>query len=605
MATYVESGPRSRTFSLITLVVVAAILYLARDVLIPLVLAILLSFLLTPAVSLLERWRLGRVPATAVVVILGFSLIGAVGWFAASQAVSLAAKLPEYRENISAKIRALRAPSEGKLGQAAEAIRDLEEEAAPEEPPLAVKETAATPLAALMEWTAPFAKPLGMALAVIIFTILMLLNREDMRDRLIGLIGAGRINLTTQAFGEASERVSRYLFMQLVVNAGFGIPFGIALYFIGIPNAMLWGLLATLLRFIPYAGIWIAIAIPLTLAFAISDGWSLVAWTLGVFVALELVFVYGIEPYLYGRSTGLSPIAIIAAVIFWTWLWGPVGLLLATPLTVCVAVMGRYIPEFGFLNVLLGVEPVLPPEGRLYQRLIALDDEEALDVAEEHANEHGLLALHQDVVIPALGLAEQDRHRGVIDEARERFVFDTVRKIIDEVEDRKAIKEEAQRKADEGDAKSGVPAAPEPPPARAAAALCIVAAHDEADHLAGLAFARLLPRNEFDAQVIDFPVLAGEVAEKVAACGARIVCISALPPHATIQAGYLAKRLKQRLPEVKIAVALWTAGNTEKAQVRLRASGADEVATGVSAAVERLRQLAGPLAAASEKAAPM
>ena len=331
--------------------------------------------------SQLERWRLGRVPATAIVVLLGFSIIAAVGWFAASQAVSLAAKLPEYRENITAKIRALRAPSEGKLGQAAEAIRDLEEEAAPDQPPLAVRETAATPLAELMEWVTPFAKPLGIALAVIIFTILMLLNREDMRDRVIGLIGAGRINLTTQAFGEASERVSRYLFMQLVVNAGFGIPFGIALYFIGIPNAMLWGLLATLLRFIPYAGIWIAIAIPLTLAFAISDGWSLVAWMLGVFVVLELVFVYGIEPYLYGRSTGLSPIAIIAAVIFWTWLWGPVGLLLATPLTVCVAVMGRYIPEFGFLNVLLGVEPVLPPEGRLYQRLIALDDEEAIDVS--------------------------------------------------------------------------------------------------------------------------------------------------------------------------------------------------------------------------------
>ena len=179
-----------------------------------------------------------------------------------------------------------------------------------------------------------------------------------------------------------------------------------------------------------------------------------------MFLAFELIFVYGVEPWLYGRSTGLSPIAIIAAVIFWTWLWGPVGLLLATPLTVCVAVMGRYIPEFGFLNVLLGVEPVLPPEGRLYQRLIALDDEEAIDVAEEYANEHGLLALHDAVVIPALGLAEQDRHRGVIDEARERFVFDTVRKIIEDVEDRKAMKEEAQRKAEEGEAKSAVPVAP-------------------------------------------------------------------------------------------------------------------------------------------------
>src|SRR5687767_12999158 len=179
-----------------------------------------------------------------------------------------------------------------------------------------------------------------------------------MRERLIGLIGTRRLNITTQARGEASDRVSRYLCMQLVANASFGIPFGIALHFIGIPTALLWGLLATLLRFIPYAGVWVAVSMPLVLAFAISDGWGMVAWTLGVFLLLELVLVNGVEPWVYGRSAGLSAIAIITAAIFWTWLWGPVGLLLATPLTVCVAVMGRYIPELGYLNVLLGVEPV-------------------------------------------------------------------------------------------------------------------------------------------------------------------------------------------------------------------------------------------------------
>ncbi len=579
----------SKTSSLFGLLIAAAILYLAREVLIPLALALLLSFLLAPAVSLLERWRLGRVPATAIVVILCFSIVGAIGWLAASQAVSLAAKLPEYRQNIIAKIRALRAPSDGKLGQAAEALRELEDEAAPEQPPLAVKETAATPLAALMEWIAPFAKPVGTALAVLVFTVLMLLKREDMRDRLIGVIGAGRINLTTQAFGEASERVSSYLTMQLVVNAGFGILFGLALYAIGIPNAMLWGLLATLLRFIPYAGIWIAVATPMVLAFAISDGWSLVAWTVGAFVALELLFVYAAEPWLYGRSTGLSAIAIIAAVIFWTWLWGPVGLLLATPLTVCVAVMGRYIPEFGFLNVLLGVEPVLTPAARLYQRLIARDEEEAIDLSEDYANEHGLLALHEAVVIPALALTEHDRHRGVIDEARERFVFDTVRKIVEDVEDRKAMKEEAQRKAEEGEGKPAVPAVA--PSAQAAAAICIVGAHDEADHLAALAFARVLPPPDFAAKVIGYPVLAGEIVERVAQCGAKIVCISAVPPNAVIQAGYLIKRLKSRLPEVKILVIIWTSGDIARARARLGESGADRIAASFPDAFAHLREL--------------
>ena len=209
---------------------------------------------------------------------------------------------------------------------------------------------------------------------MIVFTILMLLHRENMREKLIGLIGPRRINITTQALDEASYRVSRYLFMQLVMNACFGIPFGIALYFIGIPNAMLWGLLATLLRFIPYAGVWIAVSMPVVLAFAISDGWAEVGWVLGVFLALELVLVNIVEPLVYGRSAGLSPIAIILAALFWTWLWGPVGLLLATPLTVCVAVMGRYIPELGYLNVILGVEPVLTPQARFYQRLVAMDE---------------------------------------------------------------------------------------------------------------------------------------------------------------------------------------------------------------------------------------
>jgi predicted PurR-regulated permease PerM len=275
----------------------------------------------------------------------------------------------------------VRAPQEGTIGKAAEAIRELENEASHEAAPLPVTETPPSAFAALAEWLGPFVKPVGTALAVVVFTILLLLNRENMRERLIGLIGPRRINVTTQALGEAAYRVSRYLYMQLVVNACFGVPFAIALYFIGIPNALLWGLLGTLLRFIPYAGVWAAAALPTVLAFAIFDGWTQVAWVLGVFIVLELILVNVVEPWLYGRSAGLSPIAIIAAALFWTWLWGPVGLLLATPLTVCVAVIGRYIPELGYLNVLLGVEPVLPPEARFYQRLIALDQEEASEYA--------------------------------------------------------------------------------------------------------------------------------------------------------------------------------------------------------------------------------
>jgi predicted PurR-regulated permease PerM len=470
-----------------------------------------------------------------------------VGWVAADQAVSVAAKLPEYRENIAVKIRELRRAPEGALSRAAEAIKALESEAAPAAAPLPVTETPPTPLAALGEWAEPVAKPVATALAVIVFTILMLLHRENMRDRLIGVIGAGRINLTTQAMGEAAARVSRFLSMQLVINACFGIPFGVALHFIGIPNALLWGLLATLLRFIPYAGVWIAVAMPALLAIAIDFDWSMFAWTIGVFALLELVLVNVAEPVLYGRSAGLSAMAVIAAALFWTWLWGPVGLLLAMPLTVCLTVVGRHVPELGYLNTLLGVEPVLSPQARFYQRLVALDQEEATELAEKFAEEKGAVALFDEVVIPALTLAERDRHHDELQPRRERFLLETVEEIIEDL-------------APEGVA--GNPAA------------CVLPAHDPADRLAGLALARTSGAR-----------LADEVPDDCA-----LVCISAVPPHAASHAGLLARRLRRQVPGARIVIALWaTEGNPERVTARLRQAGADEVVTRLPAAIAALR----------------
>jgi predicted PurR-regulated permease PerM len=568
-----------RTRSLVALVVAAAILYLARDVLIPLALAILFAFLLAPAVRQLERLKLGRVLSTLAVVILGFSLIGAIGWVAGSQAVSLVGNLPQYRANVAAKFRELRAPRDGKIAQAQKAIKDLEKQADPTpQKPMPVIETSKSAFAQLMDLAAPFAKPLGTALAVIVFTILLLLHRENMRERLISLVGPRRINVTTQALDEASYRVSRYLFMQLVMNACFGIPFGIALHFIGIPNALLWGLIATLLRFIPYAGVWIAVALPALLAFAISDGWSEVAWVLGVFFALELALVNFIEPLVYGRSAGLAPIAIILAALFWTWLWGPVGLLLATPLTVCVAVIGRYVPEMGYLNTLLGVEPVLEPEARFYQRLVAMDTEEAEDLAEQFANEHGLLELYDKMVIPALALAEHDRHAHTLEEQRERFIFDTTRRLVEYLEDRTQPREEGEAKP------KNVVHRPAPP-------VCILAAHDEADHVAGLVLARMLPAPEFRPQVLPYPLLAAEAMEAIGDVACKVVCISTVPPHAAAHAGHLCKRLKSRFPDLKILVALWSGDDPGKLEPRLRDAGADIVATRLPEAIDKLREL--------------
>ena len=555
----------SKTSSAVGLLVAAAILYLARDVLIPLALAILLSFLLAPLVRRLEHWKLGRLASTLIAVVIGFAFIGGIGLVAARQALSLAGKLPEYRENIREKIHALRAPNDGTLGKAAEAIKQLESDAAPgAATPLPVTETAPSAFAALAEMVGPFVKPIGTALAVVVFTILLLLNRENMRERLIGLIGPRQINVTTQAMGEASYRVSRYLYMQLVVNMMFGIPFGIALYFIGVPNAMLWGLLGTLLRFVPYAGVWIAAALPTLLGFAIFDGWSEVMWIVGVFVVLELILVNAVEPWLYGRSAGLSAIAIIAAALFWTWLWGPVGLLLAVPLTVCIAVMGRYIPEMGWLNVLLGVEPVLTPEARFYQRLIARDQEEAGEIAEKYAEEHGNVALFENILVPALSLAESDRHRGALDEEHSRFAFETTRQIAEE------LRTEEEARVDD-----------------ACRHVCIVPAHDQADDVAGAMLARLIP----GAQRFPAGSLAAETIDKVDEQGCRIVCISAVPPRAASHAAYLVRRLKQRFPSKRIVVGLWSTESIDKVKPRLLEAGADDVLTRLADAATQLRQL--------------
>ena len=562
MATPAEGMQASRA-SLIGLLVAAAILYLAKEVLLPVALAILISFLLAPAVLGLERW-LGRVGATLVVSLLALGVVASIGTIAAVQAVSLAAKLPEYRHSIAQKIRTLRAPKQNtEIGKAAKALKDIEKEAQPEEP-LPVKETPGSAFEELAQWAAPVGKPVAMTLAVIVFTILMLLDRENMRERLIALVGARRLNVTTRAMAEASARVSRYLGMLMVVNACFGIPFGIALYFIGIPNALLFGLLGMLLRFIPYVGVWVAAALPIALSFAISDGWGPALWTIGVFMALELFLAYVLEPWLYGKSVGLTPIAIIAAVLFWTWLWGAPGLLLATPLTVCVVVIGRHIPELGFLNVLLGVEPVLSDEERFYQRLLALDHDDAASVMEKYTAAQGLAAALDKVLLPALALAARDRDRGLVEPARERFIYEHAGRIVEELE--------------------------APPPGGQGLAVCLVPAHDRADHVAAMALARLLPPGS--AQVLSAPAMPSEIAEALARSRCSAVCISSTPPHAAAHAGSLARQLRRQGAQVKIIVGLWGAEATPTMRERLGRLGADAVISHLGEAADALRQAA-------------
>ena len=380
--------------------------------------------------------------------------------------LNLAASLPEYKKNIQSKVSILRSDPDGSLNKARRTIEEISTEISKRLRPRENRRRgcslgsadsgdggggAADDAAVHAEVVTLLVIPLTVAGAVLLFTFIMLLRREDLRDRLIRLVGHGQLNVTTQVFEEAASRVSRYLRVQLIVNVSYGVPVGLALAVLGIPNAVLWGLLATALRFIPYIGAWIAAAMPIAIAFAIADGWSLVLWTVAVFLVLELISNNVIEPWVYGASTGMSALAV-SSPPFSGRGWGAIGLLLAIPLTVCLVVIGRYVPQLAFLSIMLGDQPVLPLQDRFYQRLLARDQEEATELAEAYVIEHGLEALYEDVLIPVLDLAERDRHSDALSEDRKVFVFDSLRSLIEDLSERPApADDKAADKADEKD----------------------------------------------------------------------------------------------------------------------------------------------------------
>lgn len=536
--------------------VVVASLYLAREVLIPLALAVLLSFILGPVVVRLQRLGLGRIVATVLVVIATFCLVGLLIYMVTDQLVDLANNLPQYRANIQKRVAALSldGPARGPVGRAMEQIKQLGHELTTTQPastagPVPVRVVPGEPnlVQLLRSSLGPVLQQLGLAGIVLVFVVFILVQQEDLRDRLLRLIGQGRIHLTTQALDEAASRVSRYLVAQSIVNGSYGLAIGVGLYFIGIPNAALWGLLAAVLRFVPYLGPWIAASLPLAVALATFSDWRHFLLAAGLFVVIELLSNNFMEPWLYGSSTGMSNLAILVAAVFWTWLWGPVGLVLSTPLTVCLAVVGKYVPHLQFINVMLSDEEVLAPPVRLYQRLLAMDEVEADEQVEQHLQDKSLEQLYDQVMLPALALEEQDRHRGRLEDWRRASVLATLAGLVNEA---------AQASADKTTAPPAKPAQPQ--------RILVLPAHDEADEVAADMLARLLERCGHEVQTLSVARLASEMVQFVEQYRPQIVCISALPPAALPSVRYLYKRLRQRLGEARLLVGLWTASDEPK-----------------------------------------
>ncbi|MGH9435347.1 MAG: AI-2E family transporter [Terriglobia bacterium] len=598
---------------LITVIVVIAVLYFAREVLVPLALAVLLSFLLTPVVVQFEKCHLGRIPAVLMVLVFATALVVVVGWGLSGQVTKIIIEMPKYTANIQKKVQSLHGG--GSLNNAINAVKGLNtalttgapEKAgatasrsragsprnergahAPENPiPVKVEGSTESGLGYLRRLLGPVAGVLGRAAIVIVFTVFMLAKREDLRNRMLRLAGKGQISPMTRALDDAATRISRYLLMQFLMNSSYGVLFGVGLYLLGVPHALLWGVLGGILRFIPYFGTLIGAAFPIAMALAVFPGWSHAIYVLVLYLAIELTIANVMEPWIYGAHTGISPFAILVAAVFWATLWGPLGLILSVPLTVCLMVIGRHVPHMEFIGVILGDEPVLAPETKFYQRLLAMDLEEAREIAENFLKEKPLGDLYDSILMPALSLEAQDRHVGTIDKETEAFIWQSTKDLIEDFGER-GNGETAP--AGVADRTSGAAEHLKEPRSSRPRILC-VPARDEADAAIALMLAQLFAREGFDARA-----LAVRTVEKTLQHSPQretgVLCVSALAPFALGHARSLCRRMRARFPDVKIVVGLWNfEGGAGKGQERVGTGCADRVVTTLTEALEQVRQI--------------
>src|SRR3954471_9855068 len=591
---------------------VIAGLYFGRELLIPLALAALLTFLLSPLVSRLERW-IGRIAAVLLVVALIFTATGAAGWLVTRQLVDLATKLPEYKGNIITKLHAFRSPKDGALTKFSQTVDELKHELPGSEPspptitkevgkpetavvspphpptsalPVKVVETSkASPFEIVQMIITPLLGPLGKAALVLVLVIFMLFEREDVRNRVIRLIGQARISATTHALDDAADRVSSYLRMQLLVNIIYGGCVAVGLYFIGLPNALLFGAIATVLRFIPYIGPWVATILPTLLALAISPHWTMPVLTVALFGGVELILNNVLEPLLYGKHTGVSSMALIVAAVFWTWLWGPLGLVLATPLTVCLVVMGRHIPRLSFLGVLLSDEEPLTPAEDCYHRLLTAGEQDETELVDDYLKENSLAALYDSVLGPVISSAGTDARDGRLDSEQLADVRESLRVILDDLAMRPAASDQVKEEQIEAAHR------PNAAPAPACRVYC-VPARAERDEFAGAMLAQLLREQSFQVLNASATVPATELLEKLAADQSDVACISVVAPSTVIHARFLCTKLRARFPTLKIIVGLWGATDrVAEATKRLHDSGASETVTSLAAAMQEITAL--------------
>ena len=607
------SRPSALTPILLGVVIVAA-LYLGREVLVPIALALLLSFVLAPLVRQLQRWRFPRVLAVLIVGLVAFSTIFSLGALMVAQVTQLAGDLPGYQSTLREKIRSLRgaAGGTGTLERASEVLQDLGKEidrpaAEARTPPLKdgtpvnrpipveVKQPDPGALQMLAALIAPLVQPLTTTGIVVIFVIFILIQRQDLRNRLIRLAGARDLQRTTAALDDAGQRLSRLFLSQLALNAGFGLVIGVGLWLIGVPSAPLWGMLAMIMRFVPYVGAVISAIFPLVLAAAVGSGWSMLLMTAALFLLAETIVAHAVEPLVSGQSTGLSPVAIIISATFWTWLWGPIGLILATPLTVCAVVLGRHVDRLKFLEVMFGDQPALTPAELIYQRMLAGDPVEAVEQARAFLKEQPLAAYYDEILLEGLRLAQADAERGLLDDERMRRIRDAVAEIIDDLAghtDQPAV-DEAPATADEGPlarlekAAVEVEQAPAPEQEPGAKPVLCIPGPSLLDEAAAALVAQLVERQGIGARAEDAEALSISGIFSWETKGVELICLCYVEHVTPAKIRYAIRRIRRRIPDVAIIVALF--GNAAGLDPNEESDGAEVVQQSLRDVVEKIK----------------
>jgi predicted PurR-regulated permease PerM len=617
--------PGTALTTVLLAVVVVVALYFGREVLVPIALAVLMSFVLAPPVRRLQAWYVPRILAVILVVLVAFAAIFSLGGLTVSQVNQLATDLPQYQATLREKIESLRgaAAGTGTLERASDVLRDLSKELdkprgnmAPPTPlaidgspsgkpiPVEVRQPDPGALQTLVSLISPLVYPLATTGIVIIFVVFILLQREDLRNRLVRLAGSEGLQRTTAAMDDAGQRLSRLFLTQLALNAGFGLVIGTGLWFIGVPSASLWGMLAMILRFIPYIGAVISAVFPLVLAAAVGPGWTMVLWTAALFLIVEPIVGHVVEPLLYGHSTGLSPVAVIASATFWTWLWGPIGLVLATPLTICLVVIGRHVDRLKFLDVMFGDQPALTPPELVYQRMLAGDPVEAAEQAQKFLKERPLIAYYEEVLIGGLKLAHADAKRGLLDDERLQSIREATAEIVDDLsayeDSLESIpglvvdddKQAPLRQITEAEKLPALSSQELPAHWQSAIPVLCIPGSGPLDEAMALILAQLIEKQGIGARPESADALSMSRIFSLDTKDVALLCLCYVANPTSAQIRYAIRRLRRKAPEAFILVSMIGGADNVSGADELRACQADDVRQSLSETIDQVKNLA-------------